>query len=129
VRSSPYRCRAPNWPWINSFQGAPGCARNGIVEIRGIQRMNAGQLEFPRKKLRSVRQTVRDRLTGLELRQATRELRRRRKDGVQRQEPPSMPEQVSFDFGALSQKEEQLVSPGFIGGHAEQQRQLVGDGR
>ena len=32
--------------------------------------MHAGQLEFPRKRLRSLRETVRNRLTGLELRMA-----------------------------------------------------------
>ena len=61
--------------------------------------MNAGQLEFPRKRLRSLRETVRDRLTGLELRQAERKLRRMRKNDVRRQEPP-VSEQVPFDFGA-----------------------------
>ena len=61
--------------------------------------MNAGQFEFPRKRLRSLRETVRDRLTGLELRQAERRLRRMRKNAVRRQEPP-VPEQVSFDFEA-----------------------------
>ena len=61
--------------------------------------MNAGQLEFPRKRLRSLRETVRDRLTGLELRQAERKLRRMRKNGVRRREPP-VPEQVPFDFEA-----------------------------
>ena len=61
--------------------------------------MNAGQLEFPRKRLRSLRETVRDRLTGLELRQAERRFRRMRKNGVGRQEP-AVPEQVSFDFEA-----------------------------
>ena len=59
--------------------------------------MNAGQFEFPRKRLRSLRETVRDRLTGLELRQAERKLRRMRKNGVRRQEPP-LAEQVLFDF-------------------------------
>ena len=59
--------------------------------------MNAGQLMFPRKRLRSIHETVRDRLTGLALRQAERELRRMPKNGVRRQEPP-VPEQVSFDF-------------------------------
>jgi len=58
--------------------------------------MNAGQLEFPRKRLRSLRETVRDRLTGLELRQAERKLRRMRKNGVRRQGPP-LAEQVLFD--------------------------------
>jgi len=57
--------------------------------------MNASQLEFPRKRLRSIRETVRDRLTGLELRQ--RQLRRMGKDGMGHKEPP-VPEQVSFDF-------------------------------
>ena len=61
--------------------------------------MNAGQPEFPRKRLRSLRETVRDRLTGLELRQAERKPRRMRKNSVRRREPP-VSEQVPFDFGA-----------------------------
>jgi len=40
--------------------------------------MNAGQFEFPRKRLRSLRDTIRDRLTGLALRQQ----RRMRTDGM-----------------------------------------------